>query len=299
MDYENARDAYFLRVEKEYERQIARLFTDALNEIRAEMSKIYEKYAVDGILTNAEMTRYNRLASLEKNLKDIMKPTIKESVKIIDKLKPEEYAEGYFRTGWAFDQNTRIELDWGALNKEAVVMALDDTFYQVAIDNWTVTALNRIRAAISNGLALGQSYPEMMKDVKAYINKEAFEIMRILRTELHSAQEAGTLAGYISAKDQGIAGNVVWVATLDGRTRPTHGAMDGKAQDEDGFFRGAVGTCRYPGDMMLPAAERINCRCTTRFDIEGLSPELRRTKEDGIIPYTTYGNWIKGRKFFK
>jgi hypothetical protein len=34
-----------------------------------------------------------------------------------------------------------------------------------------------------------------------------------------------------------------------------------------------------------------NCRCGIRMDIEGYSPELRRSREQGIIPYQTYSDW--------
>ena len=74
----------------------------------------------------------------------------------------------------------------------------------------------RIYEAIARGLSIGQSYPEMMKDLRAFVNKEDFEIMRILRTELHNAQEAGTAAGYERAQEQGIKGRPVWIAALDG-----------------------------------------------------------------------------------
>ena len=70
---ERARETYFLKVEKQYEKEMAKIFRDALDEIRVEMSKIYEKYAVNGVLTNAQMTQYNRLLTLQNNIKDIIK----------------------------------------------------------------------------------------------------------------------------------------------------------------------------------------------------------------------------------
>jgi hypothetical protein len=39
----------------------------------------------------------------------------------------------------------------------------------------------------------------------------------------------------------------------------------------------------YPSD--------INCRCTVIDVIEGLEPELRRTREDGVQPYQTFATW--------
>jgi len=298
MDYEASRDTYFLAVEKQYEREIAGIFRDALNEIRAEISKIYEKYAVNGILTNAEMTRYNRLQALQRHLVEIVKPALDESIKILNNMKPDEYGEAYFRTAWAFDENTRVSLDWGALDKDAIAASLDNVFYKASLEIWKKTALIKINTAISNGLAMGQSYTEMMRYLKQFINNRNFEIMRILRTELHDAQEAGTIANYNDALAMGIEGGPIWVATLDGRTRETHGAMDGVKRKSDGLYHGAI-TAAYPGDPALPAAERINCRCTQRFEIEGFPPFIRRSREDGLIPYMSYSQWKVDHPTFK
>jgi SPP1 gp7 family putative phage head morphogenesis protein len=295
---ERAREAYFRRAEKQYEKEMAAIFREALDEIRVEMSKVYDKYAINGLLTKAEMTRYNRLASLEKNIQGIVSPAAKSATKMIDRLKPEEYGEAFFRTAWAIDNATGVGLDWGMLDKNSVAASLSNVFLDEAKRSFWFNADSRVRTAISNGLALGQSYPDMMKDLKGMLNKDNFEIMRVLRTELHDAQEAGTMASYDEALEQGVKGKVVWVATLDGRTRDTHQEMDGVEQSEDGMFHAAIDAA-YPGDPALPASERINCRCDVRFELEGFAPEIRRSREHGIIPYQTYNEWSDNRRVFK
>jgi SPP1 gp7 family putative phage head morphogenesis protein len=276
MDGEKARDRYFARVEKEYEREVAKIWRDSLSQIRAEMGSIYEKYAQNGLLTRAEMTRYNRLTTLEKNMQAIVKDATKESVKIIKRLKPEEYGEAFFRTAKAFDDAATVALSWGPLDKAAVAASLENPFLEEAVKKALFVGASNVRTAINNGLALGQSYTDMMKDLKGMVNKENFEIMRILRTELHDAQEAGTAASYEEAIEHGIEGKVIWLATLDDRTRESHADMDGEEQNEDGMFilRGKNGTyeCPYPGYEGLPAEERINCRCTTAFQLTGYTP---------------------------
>lgn len=295
---EKANAAYFARVESEYEKQIAEIYRNALDEIRNEMSRIYEKYSVGGVLSKADMTRYNRLIALEKRIDDIMKPANRSAIKIIDKLRPEEYGEAYFRAAWAVDNATGVALDWGALDKNAVLDNLDNPFYTSAKESILLNTRPQFRNAINRGLSLGQSYPEMMRDMKKAVNGKTFEIMRVLRTELHAAEEAGTSASHQDAIDQGVEGVDVWVASLDSRTRDTHGAMDGVERDADGYFHGAI-TAEYPGDPGLDAGERINCRCSIAFVVKDLSPELRRSKEDGIIPYQTYRDWSENRSYFE
>jgi hypothetical protein len=138
----------------------------------------------------------------------------------------------------------------------------------------------------------------MIKEIKDTINLEAWKALRIMRTELHAAQELGTVYGYEQALANGVPGKIIWSATLDSKTRASHQSMDGVARDDDGYFRGSL-VARYPGDQELSAGERINCRCRTRFQLDDdLGPILRRSREDGVIPYQTYGEWEKGRKLF-
>ena len=83
----------------------------------------------------------------------------------------------------------------------------------------------------------------------------------------------------------------MWDATLDGRTRITHRRMDGVKRNAEGYFEPIH--ARYPLDENLPAEESIRCRCRLRFEIDGYSPQLRRTREQGIIPYMNYDEWEK------
>lgn len=276
MDGEKARDRYFARVEKEYEREVAKIWRDSLSQIRAEMGSIYEKYAQNGILTRAEMTRYNRLTTLEKNIQAIAKDAAKQSIKVIERLRPEEYGEAFFRTAQAFDNAAKVALSWGPIDKATIAANLENPFFTSAKESILLTTVPQFRNAINNGLALGQSYTDMMKDIKKTVNAKNFEIMRVLRTELHDAQEAGTAVAYEEAIDQGIEGKVVWISTLDDRTRDSHAEMDGEEQNDDGMFilhgkNGDVET-PYPGYMHLPPEERINCRCTTAFQLTGYTP---------------------------
>jgi hypothetical protein len=297
-ELEKRREAYLAKAEYKYQKQVAIIYREALDEIRLEMAKIYDKYAINGVLTKAQMTKYNRLAALEKKTFDALSPAVKDSIKVIDKLRPEEYGEAFFRTAWAVDNATGVGLDWGPLDKAAILENLDNPFYDAARTRLKVTLPPAIKTTINNGLALGQSYAQMMRDVKDLVNLKNFETMRILRTELHAAQEAGIVAGYEEAKAQGINGKEIWIATLDGNTRDSHQAMDGVAKDDDGFFRGSIGRARYPGDYELPASQRINCRCDTRFEIEGFEPAVRRDREGGVLPYQTYPEWVKDKKIF-
>jgi len=291
-------EGYILR-EKKYARKITEILKNALAGIRAEMSKLYEKYAINGILTKAEMTKYNRLASLEKNVLNILTPAIKETIRMVDRIKPKEYGEGFFRSGWAIDNGNSVELSWGPLNKPAIIENLDNTFFDTATKRYSLKQLGSIRNVISQGILNGHAYPQMIKELKNVLNIANWEILRILRTEMGAAYSAGSSHAYQSAINQGIKGRIIWDAALDGRTRPTHAEMDGKARNDDGYFYGSVGKTPYPRWEGMVAGERINCRCSIRFEADGYEPGLRRIKGEGIMPYQSYDTWVENKKYWK
>ena len=53
----------------------------------------------------------------------------------------------------------------------------------------------------------------------------------------------------------------VWIATIDGKTRPTHFAADGQRAPLAGSFTVGSASLSYPADPAGPAAEVRNCRC--------------------------------------
>jgi len=75
--------------------------------------------------------------------------------------------------------------------------------------------------------------------------------------------------------------------------------MDGVKANEEGFYPSPVGKIKGPllsGD----ASFDINCRCTTRAEIEGYAPKVRIARENEgkrgeIIKMTTYNKWKEAR----
>lgn len=275
------------------ERTLAQVYKDALIKIRGDMSVIYEKYSVDGILTKAEMTKYNRYINMEKQIIAELKPAIVKSVADIKRLGAAEYQEAFFRMAWALDNENGVRANWGVINKDAIKANLDNEFTRIAIAGIEVNAKLAVRRALADGLALGKSYQTMAKDLKKATNATFAQAIRIIRTEGQTAQNAGLNAVYEKADKLGIQGQRVWDATLDLNTRSSHQAVDGQKADDDGLFYPGGNPARYPSDGDLPAGERINCRCRVRYEVEGYAPQVRRAREAGVIPYQTYPDWYE------
>ena len=113
--------------------------------------------------------------------------------------------------------------------------------------------------------------------------------VRAARTALTGAENAGRVSSYERARGMGIDVRARWMATLDGRTRKSHRALDGEAAGEDGKFSNGL---RYPGDPAGPASEVWNCRCTLVASVPGHDAFEER---DASKLATSYEEWKAGR----
>lgn len=276
-----------------YEREVIRNYREALKAIRDDIGKIYEKYAKNGKLTHAEMSKYNRLTSLERQLTEEIRPVFRKNGALIEKMARVEYEEAFYRTAWAIDQNTGVSLRWGLLNPKAVEAAVANPLRLIAEKRLRQDGLLKIQRAVSQGLIRGLSYPNMMKEIKGAINGNAEDALRIVRTEGQRAQVLGQQANYAEARDIGVEVVEVWDATLDSRTRNSHGALDGvrASYRSNGEPYWILAGDEVGGPLQSARPEQtINCRCRVRGEIEGFEPEKRRVAGK-IQQYQTYKEW--------
>jgi len=289
--------------ESKYARECAVSWKNALDEMRVKMSKIYEKYAVDGVLTRAEMSKYNRYVTMEKQMVEITWESVTKTKAIVDRLRPDQYNESFYRYAWTIDNSENIRVAWGVLNKDAVLENLANDFYFISKDTYGKNAVSSVRRALNDGLIAGKSYPQMVKDLKKSINATNKNLTRIIITEGQAAVNAGQDNTYTRAEQKGVDGARIWDSTLDGKTRPTgkkpanHRVMDGQVR-KDGVYqlRSTGETAPFPAYAGLSAGQRIRCRCHERFQVEGYPPQLRVSRDGGVIAYQPYDEWDSDRR---
>ena len=286
--------------EAAYEREVQKVLRDALNNIRVRMTIIYERHSVDGKLSLANMTQYNRLTTLEGQILGELDAATRANLRQISRLRPDQYGESFFRYAWSVDQSTGLRLRWGQLNRAAIIESLNNRDYKLAIQTYTPDARIKILRGLNNGLAQGKSYTQMSTDIKGAINATYNQAIRIIRTEGQTAVNAAQDAAYTVAEEQGVIMTKRWNATLDYDTREQHRAMDGQSKHEDGLYHMPNGeTTPYPTWFGLSGGNRIRCRCSESATIEGYEPSLRRTREGGVVPYQTYPDWKKKHATWK
>lgn len=279
-----------LLMERTLSQDLARAYGLAGDAIRRDLLKVFERYAVNGELTHAEMSKFNRLRALERQLVKDVQPALLESRRITRLAANIQYEEAFYRYAWSIDQAIGVELQWGLLNTKTVTAAVQNKFVSKALGDLGKNLTRRMRDAVTQGLIRGQSMDRMARNVMDAVGATKSDAMRIVRTEAHRARELGNLAVSDGAVDQGVELLREWNAALDNRVRNSHANLDGKQRAPGETFPGGA---EYPGGFGV-ASEDINCRCTLIDIIKGLEPELRRTREDGVQPYQSFETWAKG-----
>lgn len=152
--------------------------------------------------------------------------------------------------------------------------------------------LENIQRAVTQGLLQGHGYRKtaksiqgvigqyLVKDGTVYTSGAMANSTRIVRTETIRIMNEAATANSEYAKSQGVDIVRIWDATLDQRTRPTHAALDGKAEDKNGLWHMTVakaGRISASGPGQWPVVgQNVHCRCSTFESVNGSKPTLRR-----------------------
>lgn len=167
-----------------------------------------------------------------------------------------------------------------------------DTQVVELVEEVVTNTNSAVRSAVADGLAQGTSIPGMRRMVQdAFeVRREPWQLDRIARTEVHTAQEGG---GHLAADQNGVEFKQ-WVTARDSRVRGLE--SDDKA-DHDGIERAGPiplgvpyvdprsgAQLMFPGDRSgaRTGADTINCRCASVPDFSHLERSARPGKQKGL-----------------
>lgn len=185
---------------------------------------------------------------------------------------PEVYAENYNYGTYQVESAALVDTSFALQDASTVQRLLTDHGSYLpapAVDEAKDKAWNRRLVAnqITQGVLLGESMGKITRRIKAVTGSNTATATRAARTAVTAAENAGRVDGYRRAEGMGIGVRQEWLATLDGRTRHSHRALDGERVEVGGTFSNG---CRYPGDPQAAYAETCNCRCTLVAAVDGV-----------------------------
>jgi len=277
-----------------FEAELAKRYREAYKEIEGQLASLYAKMGDSPSLTEAR--RYGRLDSVKRAIAEEYRKLTRKAINGTLDNSASTYADAYYGSAWAYDQALGVEVKWPLLPVEAIRASVwsgaTGENFSARLRQWNTRELLTLQNKITSGLAQGFGYSKIARTVKKEVNDDYSRILRIVRTEAGRNYTQGHLELYDKLDDLGIKAKKQWVATLDTRTRDTHGALDGQFADEKGLFYIGGDSAEGPGLFSQPE-NVINCRCRIIEVIDGLEPEFRRVRGKGIVEYQSFEQWAR------
>ena len=268
-------------------------------EFKLIFAEIYSKYETKGVLTYAEMQRFDRIKKLQKELKVSVDALYNKDQRLLIARLNDMYKNGYYTTAFAIEKEVQAKLSYKLLDPEKIRLAIQNpvsglTLNQTLLKNKT-NIIWKINQEMTQGLVKGESYQKMARRMTDALGGDAKKATVIARTEGHRIHNTARYESAQHADDLGVKTEKEWVANLDARTRDAHGILDGKTIGmKENFVSQAGGSGLFPGEMGN-AADDINCRCDYVVVVAGIRPDFRRVRGEGVVPQITYKQWAKDK----
>jgi hypothetical protein len=287
------------------DRVLLRNFKAAYEETVGQMAKLYAKVgqenAKDGYYIHKEdAIRYNQFNNRLDNLKAEIETLRKKGVKLTEENSAQSVQDAYYGGQWAFEQAVSVPLPIPALPIAAIRAAVySDVSGLDLVKTWAKNSTDmyyKTQSAMMRGLTQGYSYTKMARAIKSEFDRGLWQAQRVVRTEAGRCYSVGAEEAHGQALEAGLDVVKRWSATLDKRTRPDHGHMDGVEADAEGLFW-LSGEGKPQPRMFSDPAQSIHCRCSTVDILDGISPEVRRIRDEGIVPYVKFDEWAEAKGY--
>lgn len=236
------------------------------------------------------------------------------SASIVKGYMPEVYATNFNFSTFEIEAGTGIDTSFTLYDRQTVERllrdnpqmlpdpseAIKDKIKQKKIERWS---RQKMTSAVTQAILQGESIDKLAKRLRSVTSMDAASSIRNARTMMTNAQSAGRYDGYRRAKEMGVQFKVMWIATLDDRTRHEHRMLDGQMQEVDEPFVVDGTEIMYPADYggktyKVPPDMIYNCRCSIGAAVKGT-----RLYDEGIGAANrvvgtgqTYEEWKESKK---
>lgn len=212
-------------------------------------------------LLQAQIYQREFQKQLKRQIDDIMKNINDEQYDSIDEFMKKSYENGFIGTLYDI-QSQGVPLIFPIDQQEVLDAALMNSKISKKLYKHLGKDVNflkrRIASDVARGIATSLSYSDIARNIERVSRIGFNRAMRIARTEGHNMRMQGIERAQRKAKEKGADIVKQWDATLDGRTRDSHAAVDGEIRELDEPFSNGM---MRPGDSNASAAEVVNCRC--------------------------------------
>lgn len=247
-----------LNNEKAVLKQLEEMYKEALLEINSKIELLMARQDADlqHVIYQVEYQK-----ALKTQIQAILENLQTKEFESISEYLAQSYEDGFIGTMYNL-QGQGIPLVF-PISQEQVLAAiqtesnLSTTLYE-ALGHNVKDLQKKIAGEISRGIAGGQLYTEIARNIAGYARIPKNNAMRIVRTEANRIQNRASMDACNKAQSKGADVVKQWDSSLDKRTRKSHRHVDGEIRELDEPFSNGL---QYPSDPSGKASEVINCRC--------------------------------------
>lgn len=251
----------------------------------------------------SQAVRGNWLRDMADQLAQSAHGANEKAAELVNDYIPHVFKENADMAAYAVERKVRADLGFTLVNEDAVrhIMkadAFDSQLIQEAVysdPQFGPAAIQSLRkqevdypkdmrwnrrkftSAITQGILQGESIPNIVKRTESIYGQNRTAAIRAARTATTNAENAGRMNSFERAERLGIDMEIEWLATLDGRTRESHRALDGERVNTGETFSNGL---RWPGDPHGSASEVWNCRCRANGRVVGFDGKRGEWADD-------------------
>lgn len=301
------------KLKKEYKRankEVSEKLADYLRRFEVK-DKIKKDQLLRGVISKKEYQEWRigqmMMGKRWKEMKEVLAKDLSNADKIarsiIDGYMPEVYALNHDYATYLVEHLGKVDTSYTMYNRKAVERLVKDNPRMLPPPGKQMNAklaagiekrwnMERVQSVLLQGIMQGESIPQLSKRLYKVTDGNYKAAIRNARTMTTAAENAGHADAYHRANEMGIKTEQQWLATLDGRTRDSHRALDGEIQGEDGYFSNGL---MYPGDPYGDPSEVYNCRCRMIANVKGFSRDLSdlSVRRDNKLGDMSYSEWKK------
>lgn len=246
---------------------------------------------------NSKMIGGSRYKSMAEGLSRDMTNANKLAASVINGHLPDVYATNFNWGTYKIEQDARVDTNFMIYDRQTVERLIRDNpellpmKARIKIPEDLRWNKKHINGAITQGILLGESIPDISKRLAAVTDMNRSSAIRNARTMTTSAENGGRIDSYKRAEDMGIKITQEWLATKDGRTRHEHAMLDGQERKVGEAFEVEGYKIMFPGDPEAEPFLTYNCRCTLVSNFKGFDHK----KMDAYTEAEpmSYDDWLK------
>lgn len=277
--------------------EIEQRLADDLEKLYTESAEYLAKKAIDFVSKYEKGTQWDKdaLTALVKQLATKITQTNAEAVAAINGYAPIVAAEQANFAEYTIENGTTLNPSFTLVNQDTVLRLVKDSPAVLPVAKAKITKSKqwntpKLRNALTRAIVQGDSIPTLTKEVEKICGSNRAIATRNARTMMAGARNAGTLAAYMRAEQNGLHIQKQWMAALDERTRASHRHLDEEIKPLNEPFSNGL---QHPGDTSGRPEEVYNCRCVLVPIVNDSMYEGPRASK---LKDTSYEEWKSGQK---